>query len=324
MESYQPRYVYWELSNYCNLRCKHCFAEAVGDKSTIANEWHIRSKLQEMRRRGRFAVRFGGGEPLMVPYIYNLVEFCNFNDIPVDITTNGTLLTEESLIMLSQAGLRELTISLDGLEATHDFIRGSGMFQHSLEAIKRGLLCSNITLSIAFTVTALNYGQLETFTEKLVNIGVTKFYFFRYCANSNSNYLELNQSVLEYVSKSINQLIQKYNNITFVHEGFGFYTKRWDKRYPVTEGCNFLKGVLSIDYRGNIVVCAAINKILGNIFGDELATLYDKVRDEQKAIACVPIECKPCCYSKVCHGGCKSCSYLTNGSYQLKDIYCFT
>lgn len=86
METYVPRYIYWELSNFCNLRCKHCFAEATGNEMTIASQHQIQAKIEEMRCYDSFSVRFGGGEPLMVPYIFDLIKFCSSKNIAVDIT----------------------------------------------------------------------------------------------------------------------------------------------------------------------------------------------------------------------------------------------
>lgn len=323
MKNYVPRYIYWELSNFCNLRCKHCFAEADGDITSIANQDQIQAKLEEMHNYGTFAVRLGGGEPLMVPYIFELIRFCRSKNIAVDMTTNGTLISDEILRELKAAGLRELTISLDGLQKAHDIIRGQGMFQRSIDAVKKALLHNGIAVSVAFTVTALNYDQIEDFVEELVEIGVKKFYFFRYCENSNSDFLHLTRQNLKCASASIHKLSQMYERITFVHEELSFYTKHWSTGNLKKEGCNFLKGVMSVDYRGNVVVCAAINKVLGSIFGDNLENIYENIQREQKEICFPPDACHACHYQKVCHGGCKSHSYHSDGTYRIRDNFCY-
>lgn len=321
--NYVPQYIYWELSNFCNLRCKHCFAEASGDMSSIIDQHQIQAKLEEMYTYGTFAVRFGGGEPLMVPYLFDLIKFCDSKHIAVDITTNGTLVSDDVLGKLQNAGLRELTISLDGLEETHDVIRGAGVFQRSLDSIRKALTHEGITTSVAFTVTALNYNQIESFVEEMVNAGVRKFYFFRYCENSNSDYLLLSQRAIESVSKSIYYVSKGYKNIKFIHEEFSFYAKRWCDNIQICEGCNFLKGVMSIDYCGNVVVCAAIHKVLGNIFNDKVSDVYRNIQIEQNSIRCVPTVCEKCNYHRECHGGCKSRSYHTDGTYRFRDDFCY-
>ena len=73
-------------------------------------------------------IRFGGGEPLMVPYLFDLMKLCRSRGISVDITSNGMLLNEATLRRLSLLGLRELTISIDGLEKNHDYLRGQGTY----------------------------------------------------------------------------------------------------------------------------------------------------------------------------------------------------
>lgn len=233
------------------------------------------------------------------------------------------MISDEVLKNLKTAGLRELTISLDGLKETHDIIRGNGVFQHTMDAIMKALAYDGIAVSVAFTVTALNYDQIESFVNELVDVGVEKFYFFRYCDNSNSEYLHLSRQALECASASIYHVSQLFQNVTFVHEGFSFYTKRWCNSLRKNEGCNFLKGVMSIDYCGNVVVCAAINKALGNIFVEKLEDIYRNVQLEQEAIRCIPVACQACHYRVVCHGGCKSYSYHTDGAYRFRDVFCY-
>ena len=80
---------------------------------------------------------------------------------------------------------------------------------------------------------------------------------------------------------------------------------------------------MSIDYTGNVVVCAAINKVLGNIYHDKLDKIYHQIRAEQKAMCYIPTVCETCHYQTVCHGGCKGYSYHADGTYRNRDTFCY-
>lgn len=318
MSSFFPHYIYWELSNYCNLRCKHCFAEANGSKSSIVNQIDIQNKIDELHSIGKFSIRFGGGEPFLVPYLFDLISFCTQRNIDIDITTNGILFNESVDAELQRAGLRELTFSIDGLEKQHNFLRGDGTFQKTIHSVSLALKQNQYRVSAACTVHAQNYQELEAFTSYMAQVGVKKIYFFRYCPNANLEYLSLSCSQLQYVSNTIELLKVKYPNITFVCEEFSFYT-----HYRGSEGCNFLKDILSINYKGDIVVCAAINKAIANIFCQPMETVLQKIETEQALIRKIPADCSQCSHRIVCHGGCKSNSFAIDGSYGNRDIFCY-
>ena len=61
------KYIYWELSHYCKLRCKQCFARANNDASTIVDREVLFNAINKVADANMSAIRFGGGEPLMVP-----------------------------------------------------------------------------------------------------------------------------------------------------------------------------------------------------------------------------------------------------------------
>lgn len=323
MDRYRPNYVYWELSNYCNLRCKHCFAEAGSDKNSIVDELLLYSTIKKMNSFNNFAIRFGGGEPLMVPYIFRLIRCCKDLDIKVDITTNGTLLSDGVLGKLCSEGLRELTISIDGLEQSHDYIRGPGNYVRTRQALVNAISYGKLSLSVAFTVTSKNYAEIEKFIDEFSALGIKKFYLFRYCPNTNSDLLSLSSEQLCNVAECIFRLSKKYSNITIIHEAFSFYDHQWYTGGIFKEGCNFLNNVLTIDYRGNVVVCAAIKKVLGNVYINSIDSIYSTVAAEKLLIAQIPEGCKECVHSNLCHGGCKSYSYLVKGNYCEKDFLCY-
>lgn len=322
--NYQPKYVYMELSNFCNLQCKHCFAEAVRKNGTTVEKEKMIEFLHIMKQRNNFSIRFGGGEPLLVPYLCELIKFCSDQGIGTAITTNGLLLDKIKLNDLKVAGLKELTISIDGLENNHDFIRGKGNYKKVVQKIE---LCQEIDLisvSLAYTVTSKNYWEIEKFLKVFYKFGIKKFFFFRYCHNCNEDIFKLDKIQLNEAAQLILKCEQLYPDLKIIYEPLSFYSFLLKKDTEISsETCNFLKNVMTVKYNGDVVVCAAIQKVLGNLYEETLDDIYMKIESEKERLKEMPMECENCKYINVCHGGCKSNSFNHFFNYKNKDKGCY-
>lgn len=317
------KYIYWELSNYCNLQCKHCFAMSSNNRSTIVNKQDLFDAIERISQRAFCnSIRFGGGEPLLVSFLPDIVDYCTRRRINVDITTNGTLISNSGIQALAEIGLRELTISVDGLQKAHDYIRGDGRF-HSIEELIASLSSTNKKrLSLAFTVTCQNYLDILPFFEKFSELGVQKFYFFRYCGTNHSNLLQLTNDQLFIAEKSIQKIKMEHPQIIIIHEPLSFYPFLLTGESK-QGGCNFLDGVLTINYLGDVIVCAGIPQTLGNVFSDNLDDITFKISREKAKMRDIPQSCKLCSFSSTCRGGCKASSYLRSKGYSLRDQLCY-
>jgi MoaA/NifB/PqqE/SkfB family radical SAM enzyme len=122
----------WHITDRCNLRCAHCYqdsyaplpAENLGNLKKLADR--ILSALPDRR----ISVNLTGGEPLLVPCLFDLVEhlqgFGNLEEI--NLITNGTVAAGEVLekIRLGEK-IRYLKVSVEsGVREVNDAIRGSG------------------------------------------------------------------------------------------------------------------------------------------------------------------------------------------------------
>ena len=113
-------------TNRCNLTCKHCYQDASPDAT--ANELstdEARELIDGIVRAGFKIMIFSGGEALMRPDIYELVEYAASKGLRPVFGTNGTLITPEVAQRLKDAGAAAMGISLDSLDAKkHDEFRG--------------------------------------------------------------------------------------------------------------------------------------------------------------------------------------------------------
>ncbi len=153
-ESPSLRYLMVEVTERCNLRCRHCYLGEAG------------SRQMDVRRfedlAGAFAALGGlrlivtGGEPLLHP------EFASINGAVADLScrcilaTNGTLLDPETAAGLN---FQEVQISLDGARESHDALRGAGSFEAALAGC-RAAWEAGLDLSIATMIHSRNIGDL--------------------------------------------------------------------------------------------------------------------------------------------------------------------
>ena len=152
--SYRP-IVVWNITNRCNLRCRHCYASAGLDSSELSTEQCIEI-VDKLARFKVPLILFSGGEPLLRGDIFEIAEYARKKGIKCVLSTNGTLIDRdmaENLDVFEYVG-----VSLDGLREVNDFFRGvEGAYEKALKGL---LLASEVALSgIRFTVTRHNYGE---------------------------------------------------------------------------------------------------------------------------------------------------------------------
>jgi len=159
-----PFSVVFNLTNRCNLKCKHCFQRASSDERDHMNldqKLHIIDQLNEA---GTAAITFSGGEPIMSDDFYTVTKYAYSKGFFISIDTNGTLINDQVAYKLKSSGVRYTQISIDSTDASvHDNFRGmQGAFEKSLIAAET-LSRKGLHLSMGVTLTKFNFEQVEDF-----------------------------------------------------------------------------------------------------------------------------------------------------------------
>ena len=108
---YYPATVTFELTNACNLRCKHCFSfagERLEDELSIDE---IKKVLGDLQNLGTMESDVGGGEPLLRPDLLQVLNAAQSLDFEMVILTNGTLLDEATAKKLAEYSVHKLFYS---------------------------------------------------------------------------------------------------------------------------------------------------------------------------------------------------------------------
>ncbi|HBB38119.1 MAG TPA: hypothetical protein DEP63_00170 [Candidatus Magasanikbacteria bacterium] len=158
------REIHWEITNKCNLRCKHCLPMSGSARPDELTNEEAFVAMETFRAAGASKIFFTGGEPFIQKDFLGLLERAVALGMRVSVITNATMLTSATLECLKHLGV-DLGVSLDGANAaTNDAIRGQGSFKQALEALNR---CkkSGVSTTLYVTVTGKNVDQLDDFAQ---------------------------------------------------------------------------------------------------------------------------------------------------------------
>ena len=166
--SRSPLVVIWEVTRACDLACMHCRASAIparepGELTTEEG----RRLIAEVRRFGRPLFVLSGGDPLMRPDIFELIQASADAGLRTCLSPSGTpLLTHAALLRARESGLSGVSISLDGsCETIHDRFRGvRGSFRWSLEGAAAAAALG-LRLQINTTLGRHNLGDLPAIAD---------------------------------------------------------------------------------------------------------------------------------------------------------------
>ena len=127
-----------KVTSRCNLRCRMCSYWKLADQPEIPSE-RMMKLIEELAEMGVRKVHFSGGEPLLRPDFFDVIQNCAKRKMRVNITTNGTLVDGEKAKRLVKSGVRSVSISIDGPTAKiHDGIRGlKGAFKKTVSALDK-------------------------------------------------------------------------------------------------------------------------------------------------------------------------------------------
>ncbi len=152
-----PLFCGHKLTYNCNLRCKMCpFWKRISEDFSIEQEKTILRKIYDS---GACGIAFEGGEPLLRNDLAEILAFSRSLPLHTSLITNGTLL-ESRIDEIAQYINGAIYVSLDGLEKTHDTIRGvNGSFKKAV----RGIVTSaeRVSVTINTTIMAENIHEIE-------------------------------------------------------------------------------------------------------------------------------------------------------------------
>ncbi len=172
-------YLFFELTDACNLSCLHCGSSACPQNRTYLPAQEVKRVMEQVA--GRYSpqhimICLSGGEPLLHPGFFDILSHAGSLGFPCGITSNGTLIDADAARRLVSCGLCSVSFSLDGLEDTHDWFRNQkGAFKKCVRGIQNLLAAAggSVVTQITTVVHKRNLHQLEDIYHLFFCLGVS-------------------------------------------------------------------------------------------------------------------------------------------------------
>jgi len=180
---HELRTLFWECTLRCNLSCQHCGSDchvsAAHPDMPIEDFLRVIDEITPHVDPNRVMITFTGGEAL----VRQDLEQCGLElyrrGFPWGVVSNGLLLSRKRLDSLLAAGMHSITISLDGFEEAHNWLRGNRMsYEKALDAVCMLAEEKEIVWDVVTCVNQKNFNDLRTFKDFLYEMGVRNWRLF--------------------------------------------------------------------------------------------------------------------------------------------------
>ena len=344
--------VVWNMTRQCNLKCRHCYAQALSQKTTdeLTTE-EGKTLLDDLSSYGAPVILFSGGEPLMRPDLPELAEYAVAKGMRAVVSTNGTLITRELAKILKDIGLSYVGISLDGMEAVNDRFRGvSGAFNQALTGI-RNCQEAGIKVGLRFTINRINQDQVSPIFDLLRNEGIPRvcFYHLVYAGRGSQlihedlDHLQTRQ-VVDLIIDRTKELFEAGHEkevLTVDNHADGPYLymrllKEGSSRAPevlellkMNEGNNSGRGIGCISWDGEVYADQfwrhysfgnALRRPFSEIWQDTTDPLMGKLKDKKRHVTG---RCAGCRWLDICGGNFRVRAEAASGDLWSPDPACY-
>ena len=166
-----PRHAVWELTLQCDLSCRHCGSRAGMARPHELTTAECLDLVAQLAELGVKEVTLIGGEAYLRDDWLEIVRAIRARDMGCGVTSGGRGFHVERAHAAAAAGLQTVSISLDGLEQTHDRLRGlRGSYRAALEALSN-LRAAGVPVSVNTQINRLSMPELEPLLETIVSHG---------------------------------------------------------------------------------------------------------------------------------------------------------
>lgn len=337
---HSPMLVFYELTQACDLACRHCraCAQSRRDPAELSTDDSKRLIEQLTEFPDPPMLVLTGGDPLKRGDIFELVAYAVDRGLGVSITPSATpLVTREAIRRLREAGILRMAISIDGADAiTHDTNRGVvGSFDRSLE-ILRDAQDLGVETQINTTLTPTNFHQIEEMADCFAEFDIALWsVFFLIPLGRAGQMLRLDAEQCEqafarlWAQSSLQPYMIKtteaphYRRYAIQHQ----LPKSGDSdsrpRAFISAGVNDGKGVMFVSHTGLIhptgflpVVCGVFPlQSVVQVYQD--SSIFQGLRDSDRLHG----KCGKCEFRNVC-GGSRARAYAVTGNMFAAEPDC--
>jgi radical SAM enzyme (rSAM/lipoprotein system) len=277
-------YFFWECTTRCNVACIHCGSDCRIDTQVkdmpIEDFLKVTEQVSKVYNPNKVMIVITGGEPLVRKDLEKVGKELYKQGYPWGFVTNGYAMTPERFRNLMNSGLRSVTVSLDGFETNHNWLRGNPhSFEKAVDTIKLIVKEPDLIYDVVTCINQRNFGEIEELKKYLIDIGVKKWRIFTICpigrAKDNP---ELHLDNKQFVW--LMEFLKKGREEGIIQTSFGCEGYLGPYEAEVRDGFFFCRAgvnIASVLADGSICACPNIPReyVQGNIYKDDFMDVWN-------------------------------------------------
>lgn len=328
--------LYYHITNRCNLKCKHCWVrsgEESQDQELTMDE--AISIVKQCQPLGLKTVKLTGGEPLVVSWVMDFIEFLCKENLTATVETNAALITDSIARRLSGFGnIRQVAISIDGSTASsHEYLRGvPGCFDKTIQGIK-SLIKYGIIPDVMTAVHKGNLNELSDIGRLVSDLGMSRVKLNCVHGDGRGEDMEANNETLD-----VNSKLELFDSLEDLEQETGV---KFQIAIPLSlrpmkklkshfcGGCNVVN-TLGLLPNGDFALCGIGLTTPELRFGNHKDISVSEIWNGNSMISDIAnglpdqLEgaCGECVFKTQCRGGCRALAYVNGGSLMSPDSMC--
>ncbi len=343
-QDFVPKWIAWETTQRCNLRCVHCrcssdMESATGDFTTP----EARKLIDDIAEVSSPVLVLSGGEPLLRPDIFEIAEYGTAKGFRMCMATNGALVTDEVCGRMKAADIKMVSLSLDGPTAQvhDDFRQCPGAFE-GVERAAALFRKHGIKFLINSSFTKRNQTHIADTFRLAKSLGATAWYMFmivptgrgeeimseliskedyeeilawHYRQEREEDEILMRPTCAPHYYRIVPQMAKK--------EGVKFERRSLTFSTGGGKGCIAAQSICLIDCFGEVKPCSYFPMSAGNVKKTPFrqiwfeSPLFQQLRDFKSYKG----KCGSCEFINVC-GGCRARAYAVSGDFLEEEPFC--
>jgi radical SAM protein with 4Fe4S-binding SPASM domain len=328
---FNPRdafFLQWHLTDRCNLRCTHCYRDAVKPELPARELTAVFENFCRLRRRmpqPRARVQLAGGEPLLSEHLFHVLDLVAAAGFQSRILTNGTLVDAGVARDLAAHGCRIVQVSVDGGPTAHDAMRGRGSFRRVMDGA-RHLRDAGIEVTFSMTLTRENRAEIGAVFEAARGVA-RRVGFHRLVPCGRGTELADRLLSREELEAAFAEILAQRRRAPELEVPLRDPLWKPFLRHLCLEthadGCSAGYGGICIDSDADVYPCRRMPVVVGNALSDELTEVWNagsmsQLRDRDALRG----RCGRCALRWRC-GGCRAIARAVHGDPLAEDPQCF-
>lgn len=319
-------YAVWEITLKCNLACQHCGSRAGHTRDKELSTPEALDLVKQMAEVGITEVTLIGGEAFLRPDWLEIARAINEAGMRCGMTTGGYGITLETAQKMKEAGIGVVSVSVDGLEATHDRLRGrQGSWQWAFKTMSH-LKQVGIPFGCNTQINRLSAPEFPLIYQRIRDAGIVAWQIQLTVPMGNAadnheillqpyELLDVYPMVARVAQRAKEEgiTVQPGNNIGY----YGPYERllRGGDAWSFWQGCSAGLSALGIEADGAIKGCPSLPTTAytgGNIRDRSLRTIIEETEELRFNLGAGTPQgtqhlwgfCKTCEFAELCRGGC--------------------